>query len=297
MAKLPRLFLAKRWLASFSSLSFSSSCRTSSGKWEAFKCYIVFIYVSKEICTLLTLVDTLDILNLQEHGQRDLVDLVRWADLSLASTEAHLVVGALGAEALVQTHVDRGTELHVRRVGELEGLELGTQNVAINGVEVLEEIGIHCAAKIQKVKNFIECSMYCHVQHTPWRSTFPMTYAYPSHPNSWHPDHKQVQSPHPDWFPLSKVCPFIAKFNQINRIFNIKIIWVWFTHRLDSQIPGELLTILANANWESWLRGPLGQRCGDLQIPASKPIQYSVYSVLPIRGLNDRRGRTPPIRL
>jgi len=96
----------------------------------------------------LTLVDSFDVLHLQEHGQRYLVDLIRWADLPLASPESHLVVGALGAEALVQTHVDRGPELDVRRVGELEGLKLGAQNVAVDGVEVLKQIGIHSAAKM-----------------------------------------------------------------------------------------------------------------------------------------------------
>jgi len=57
------------------------------------------------------------------------------------------------------------------------------------------------------------------------------------------------------------------------------------THRLDRQIPGELLAILANTDGQSWLGGPLGQRRGDLQIPESKSIQrvqYSRFEVLMI---------------
>jgi len=57
------------------------------------------------------------------------------------------------------------------------------------------------------------------------------------------------------------------------------------THRLDRQIPGELLAILANTDGKSWLGGPLGQRRGDLQIPESKSIQrvqYSRFEVLMI---------------
>lgn len=49
------------------------------------------------------------------------------------------------------------------------------------------------------------------------------------------------------------------------------------THRFDCQIPGELLAVLANADGEPWLWGALGQRRGDLQIPARKSNQVVQY--------------------
>lgn len=84
---------------------------------------------------------------MQEHGQRYFIDLVRCADLTLATSIAHLVVGALRAQAFVQTDIHSGAKLYVRGVRELEGLELGAQYVAIDGVEVLKQIRIHSAAK------------------------------------------------------------------------------------------------------------------------------------------------------
>jgi len=95
----------------------------------------------------LTLVDALDVVDLQEHGQRYFVDLICGANLTFASAESHLVVGALCAKAFVQAYIDRGTELHIRRVGELEGFELGAQNVSLDGVEVLKQVRIHSASK------------------------------------------------------------------------------------------------------------------------------------------------------
>lgn len=50
--------------------------------------------------------------------------------------------------ALVETNVDRALELHVGRVGELEGAELGAQNVTVRGVEVLEQERIHGTTEI-----------------------------------------------------------------------------------------------------------------------------------------------------
>lgn len=96
----------------------------------------------------LTLVDAPDIVNLQKHGQRYFIDLIRCTDLTLATTAiAHLVVRALCTQTLVQTDIHSGTKLYVRGVRKLEGFELGAQYVAIDGVEVLKQIRIHSAAK------------------------------------------------------------------------------------------------------------------------------------------------------
>lgn len=95
----------------------------------------------------LTLVDAPDIVHLQKHGQRYFIDLIRCADLTLATAIANLVVGALGTQTFVQTDIHSGSKLYVRRVRKLEGLELGAQYVAIDGVEVLEQIRIHSTTK------------------------------------------------------------------------------------------------------------------------------------------------------
>lgn len=49
--------------------------------------------------------------------------------------------------ALVETNVDRALELDIGRVWELEGAELGAQNVAVSGVEVLEQERVHRATE------------------------------------------------------------------------------------------------------------------------------------------------------
>lgn len=87
------------------------------------------------------------VIDLDECRHVDFVKLVgvRVGDFTLATTKASLSVAARDALAFIQTDVDRAAELDVGRVGELERAEFRHQEVAVFGVEVLEQIRINRA--------------------------------------------------------------------------------------------------------------------------------------------------------
>lgn len=105
----------------------------------------------------LTLIGHRVVIDLDEGGHGHLVDFVRIGrarrNFAPLATVRDL---ALAEDTLAAVHANiHGTaELHERRLGKLEGTELGRQQIAVDGVEVLEEVRVHGAAGRNFKKKF-----------------------------------------------------------------------------------------------------------------------------------------------
>merc|ERR1712117_150722 len=87
---------------------------------------------------------TIVALHLDHRRHADLVHLV-WicslADFSPLPSKSSLAVGALDTQARVQAHVHRALEKHKGRLRELEGSELGFEEISVGSFKFSKRYG------------------------------------------------------------------------------------------------------------------------------------------------------------